>query len=150
MHIDSSSRIRDEHYNGDSRSFADLIRELRDESTRLFRQEVALAKVEVTDKASKAGRNVGYLAVGGMVAYAGGIILLLAAVVGLYVGLVALGMSHATAGWLAPLAVGLVVAGIGYSMIQKALVTLKHESLTPERTVETLQENKNWIKEKVS
>lgn len=150
MHIDSSSRIRDEHYNGDSRSFADLIRELRDESTRLFRQEVALAKVEVTDKASKAGRNVGYLAVGGMVAYAGGIILLLAGVVGLYVGLVALGMSHATAGWLAPLVVGLVVAGIGYSMIQKALVTLKHESLTPERTVETLQENKNWIKEKVS
>jgi hypothetical protein len=64
--------------------------------------------------------------------------------------LTAAGLSHATAGWLSPLIVGAIVTGIGYALVQKAIATFKHESLTPERTVETLQDNKNWIKEKVS
>ncbi len=140
----------EEHDHDDARSLTDLLKELRDESTLLFRQEVALAKTEMTDKASRTGRNVAFLAVGGAVAYAGLLIILMAAVVGLYLGLNAAGLSNATSGWLAPLIVGGVVAAIGYGLIQKAISTLKHESLAPERTVETMQDNKNWIKEKVS
>jgi hypothetical protein len=147
-----STRFREEHFDepGNGRSLTDLLKDLRDETVRLFRQEIVLAKTEMSDKASRTGRNLGYLAAGGMVAYAGAIILLFAGVVGLYVALVAAGLSHATSGWLAPLIVGAIVLGIGYALVQKALTTLKNESLTPERTVETLQDNKNWIKEKVS
>ncbi len=138
-----------ERADGEHRSLVDLLKELRDESMLLFRQEVDLAKTEMSEKASRAGRNVGYLAAGGVVAAMGALILLLGIVVGLYVGLTAAGLSHATAGWLAPLIVGGGVAGIGYGLIQKAITTLKNESLVPERSKASLVADKNWIKEKV-
>jgi cation transport ATPase len=153
MAMETQPRFRSQQEydaNGDNRSLTELLKELRDESTRLFRQEIALAKTEMSEKASHAGRNLGYLAVGGAIAYAGALVLLMACVVGLYVALEAAGLSHATAGWLAPLVVGAVVIVVGYAFVQKAIATLKHESLKPERTVETLQDNTNWIKEKVS
>src|SRR5690606_18997700 len=117
--------------------------------TTLMRQEVALAKTELTEKASLAGRNLGYLAVGGAVAYAGALLLVMALAAGLYVLLVATGLSHMNAGWLAPLIVGLVVAGIGYSLVQKAISTLKSESLIPERSVDSLQQDKEMIQDKM-
>ena len=46
--------------------------------------------------------------------------------------------------------VGAVLAGIGYSMIKKAMTTLKQESLTPQKTTQSLQENKEWLKQKIS
>ena len=94
-------------------------------------------------------RNAGYLVVGGLVAYLGVIALLMAGVVGLYVGLVAAGLSHATSGWLSPLIIGAVVALVGYAFVQKAISTLKRESLVPERTMESIQQDKEWVKEKV-
>jgi hypothetical protein len=154
MAMETQHRFRSQEHefdhNGDNRSLTELLKELRDESVRLFRNEVALAKTEMSEKASRAGRNAAYLGMGGAIAYAGVIILLMAGVVGLYVCLTAAGLSHATSGWLSPLIVGAIVTGIGYALVQKAIATFKHESLTPERTVETLQDNKNWIKEKVS
>jgi hypothetical protein len=145
-------RFRSRDYEGpeNGRTLTDLLKELRDESIRLLRQEFALAKTEVSDKAVRTGRNVGYLAAGGAIAFAGALVLLFACVVGLYVALTAAGLSHATAGWLSPLIVGGIVTAIGYGFVQKALTTLKNESLTPERTVETMQDNTQWIKEKVS
>jgi len=133
----------------DGRSLMDLVRDLRDETTTLVRQEVALAKTELSEKASRVGRNVGSLAAGGMLAFAGLLFLLVAANVGVYLGLVAADLSHATAGWLAPLIVGGVVALIGYVLIQKAISTLKRESVVPERTKESLEADKEWMKEKV-
>jgi xanthine/uracil permease len=134
----------------DGRSATDLLKELRDEVTHLVRQEVALAKTELSEKASRFTRNGAYLGIGAVIAFAGLVILLFAVSAGLYVGLVAAGVSNATAGWLAPLVVGLVVAAIGYGLVQKAMNTFKHESAVPERTVQTMADNKQWIKEKVS
>jgi hypothetical protein len=149
--METQHRFRKEYEaHEDGRTLTDLLKELRDESVRLLRQEVALAKSEMSEKAARTGRNLGYLAAGGMVAFAGMLVLLFAAAAGLYVALVAADLSHATAGWLAPLIVGGVVLAVGYAFVQKAISTLKHESLTPERTVETMQENTQWIKEKVS
>jgi uncharacterized membrane protein len=147
-----TQRFRSRDYEGheDGRTLTDLLKELRDESIRLLRQEFALAKTEVSDKAARTGRNVGYLAGGGLIAFAGALVLLMAVVVGLYVALTALGLSHATAGWLSPLIIGGIVTAIGYILVQKALTTLKNEPLAPERTVETIQDNTQWIKEKVS
>jgi hypothetical protein len=45
--------------------------------------------------------------------------------------------------------VGIVLAAVGYGLIKKALETLKRESLTPRRTTESLQENKEWLKSKI-
>jgi hypothetical protein len=51
----------------DERSLGDLFSELAAETGTLVRQEVALAQVELTEKATVVGKNVGYLAVGGAV-----------------------------------------------------------------------------------
>lgn len=142
--------VRNRMETEDHRTLGTLLRDLRDETTTLLRQEVALAKTEMSEKAAATGRNVGYLAAGGMVLLLGAIFLLLAVTCGVYAALTALDLSPYIAGWLAPLIVGAVVAGIGYVLVQKGLTALKHTSPVPEQTKETLQENKRWLEQKVS
>ena len=132
----------------EERSIGQLLKELRDETTTLLRQEVDLAKTEMSEKASRVGTNLGSLAMGGAVAFLGALALLAAVVYGL-TSLLDQFMSLGVAVWLAPLIVGIVLAVIGYNLVQKALQTLKQESVTPRKTTETLQENKEWLKAKV-
>jgi uncharacterized membrane protein len=147
--VHTQHRFGTEHeHNG--RSATELVKDLRDEVTHLIRKEIELARVEISEKTSRMTRNAAYLATGGAIAFAGLIILLMAASAGLYVGLWAAGLSHATSGWLAPLIVGLIVGIIGYGFVQKAISTFKREPLMPERTRESMEHNKDWIKEKVS
>jgi xanthine/uracil permease len=129
----------------EERSIGQLLKELRDETTTLLRQEVDLAKTEMSEKALRTGRNLGSLAMGGGVAFLGALALLAAVIYGL-TSVFNQFMSVGVAVWLAPLIVGLVLAAIGYSLVQKALATLRQESLTPQTTTQTLQENKEWLK----
>jgi hypothetical protein len=129
----------------EQRSIGQLLKELRDETTTLLRQEVDLAKTEMAEKASRVGKNLGSLTVGGGVAFLGALALLAAVIYGL-TSLLNQFMSVGVAIWLAPLIVGVALAAIGYSLIKKALATLRQESLTPTRTTQTLQENKEWLK----
>lgn len=122
----------------EERSVGELLSELTRELSTLFRQEVTLAKTEMTQKASKAGKDVGFLAVGGAVAYAGFLAILAGVVLAL--GLV-------LPWWLSALIVGVVVAAIGYFLIRKGQTALKQIDLTPQETVETLKEDKQWLKE---
>lgn len=126
----------------EDRSLGELFTELARETGTLVRQEVQLATTEMTHKASRAARDVGFLAVGGLVAYAGVLALLTAVVL----GLVAAGLDA----WLAALIVGIVVAVIGYALVQRGLSALKRESLAPRQTVETLKEDAQWAKDQVS
>jgi xanthine/uracil permease len=135
--------------NKDDRSLGQLLKELTSETSTLLRQEVDLAKTEMTEKASRLGVNLGAVAVGGAVAFLGALALLAAVVYGL-TALLDTVISLRIAVWLAPLIVGLVLAVIGNGMIKKALETLKHESITPQKTTQSLQENKEWLKTKIS
>jgi len=135
---------------GTDHSLASLIRELRDESTTLLRQEVALAKTEMAEKAAMIGRNSIYLAIGGLVAYAGLIFILVSVMRLIWLGLLRAGLTDSVAQWLAPAIVGLIVAGIGYGLIQKAKSTLSRESITPTKTIQSLKEDKQWTQEKFS
>jgi uncharacterized membrane protein len=147
QHAQRDQRVEPER---NERSLASLLKELRDEATTLMREELTLAKTEISDKISRVGRNVGYVAGGGLVAFAGLIVLLLAIAAGIYVGLLAMDVAASIAIWLAPLIVGVVVIAIGYAMLQKAIHTLQEEPVMPQRTVKTVQDDTNWIKEKVS
>ena len=133
----------------EERSIGQLLKELRDETTSLLRQEVDLAKTEMSEKASRFGSNLGSLAMGGAVLFLGTLALLAAVIYGL-TSLLDQFMSVGVAIWLAPLLVGLVLAGIGYSLTKKALDTLRQESLAPRKTTQSLQENKEWLKSKTS
>lgn len=135
----------------DDRTIGSLIKELRDETTTLLRQEVALAKTEVSEKAAAAGRNVAYLAAGAAVAYSGLLFLLLGATLLLTWAFIAADMNRYVAYWLAPLIVGTVVGVVGYSLIQKALNLFSHpERLAPNQTLDSMQENAQWAKNKVT
>jgi hypothetical protein len=133
----------------DERSIGQLLKELTQESSTLLKQEVNLAKTEIAEKASRVGDNLGEVAVGGGVALLGAIALLLFAINAL-ASLLGKFMSPGVAVWLAPLIVGGILAAVGYSLVKKALATLKQESITPQRTTESLQENKAWLKQKIS
>jgi hypothetical protein len=131
------------------RSIADLLKELRDESSMLLRQEVALAKTEMAEKATDYGKNAASIATGGAVAYAGALLLLAGVTVALALVLHRIGMGvHGW--WVAPLIVGGIVAAIGYSMINKGVAAMKRTSPVPEKTVQSLQEDKQWLANKVS
>jgi fatty acid desaturase len=122
----------------DNRSLGELFGDLARETSTLVRQEVELAKTEMTAKATKAGKDIGFLAVGGAVLYAG----FLAILAAIAVGLGQLGVPW----WLAALLVGVVVLGIGAFLVMRGLTALKQESLAPQRTIETLKEDAEWAR----
>jgi hypothetical protein len=132
-----------------STSIPGLLRELRDDTTTLFRQEVALAKTELKDNVSKLGGKVAQLAVGGFVAYAGVIVLLIG--LGQLLGalLIRAGLDEGIAMWLAPSVVGLLVAIIGWVMVSKAKKGMAQADLAPTQTMESLRENKEWAQSKL-
>ena len=122
----------------DDRSLGELFSELAQETSTLVRQEVSLAKTEMTQKASTAGRHIGILAAGGAVAYAG-LLAILAGIIALLNAVMPL--------WVAALLVGIVVAVVGYLLVRRALDTLKREDFAPRETIETLKEDQRWAKD---
>ena len=124
----------------DNKPLGDLFSDLATEMSSLVRQEVALAKVEVGQKAKYVGRNVGYLVVGGAVAYA--------ALLAIIAGLIML-LDKVMPNWGASLLVGVLVAGIGWLLIGKALSALQQADVTPRQTVETLKEDATWMKQQI-
>ncbi|GAA4454204.1 phage holin family protein [Novipirellula rosea] len=142
---DGKSRVG--NHQGDTRTLSDLIKELRDESVALVREEVALAKTEMGEKVNKVGRNSAMLLAGAAVAHLGLIFILLAASAGLERFYDSLGMwFHGD--WIAPLVVGLIVGIIGTVMLLKARKTLSETTPVPERTIESLKEDKQWLQAK--
>ncbi len=123
---------------GDDRSLGELFSELSQETTTLIRQEVQLAKTEMSQKASRVGKDVGFMAAGGAVAYAG-LLAIIAGVIALLGLVIPL--------WLSALLVGLVVAAVGYFLVRKGLDALKQEDLAPRETIQTLKEDKEWAKD---
>jgi putative superfamily III holin-X len=125
----------------DERSLGELFAELAQETSTLVRQEVNLAKTEMSHKASRAGRHIGVLAAGGAVAYAG-LLAILAGVIVLLDNVMPL--------WASALLVGVVVAVVGYLLVRRALDALKREDFAPRETMETLKEDQQWAKDQTT
>ncbi len=122
----------------DNRSLGDLFSDLARDTGTLVRQEVTLATTEMTQKATRVGKEIGILAVGGAVLYAGFLALLAALIIGL--GQLALPW------WLSAFLVALVVLAVGGVMVWQALAALKRTNLVPEQTIDTLKEDAEWAK----
>lgn len=124
------------------RSLGELFTELTGELSTLVRQEITLARTEMGRKAGKVGRDIGFLAAGGAVAYAG----LLALVAALILGIARLGVPP----WLSAFIVGVAIAGAGFFLVQKGLAALKSEDLSPREAVESVKEDAKWIRERAT
>lgn len=127
----------------DDRSIGDLFSELTSETTTLVKQEIRLVKAEATQEAKAAGAAIGSAVAGGAVAYTG----LITLVIGLGWGLGKLLGEDLDMIWLGLLIVGGIVALIGFVLLKKGLDKIKDLSSAPlDTTIQTLQEDKQWLK----
>ncbi len=111
--------------------FGDLTRE----TSRLFRQEVALAKAEISDHVGRIGAGLAMLVAGGVVLFAAVLALLAAAILALAIVLPP---------WLAALIVAMVVAAMGVALVLIGRRAMTSRNLVPRRTLRTLRDDARW------
>ncbi len=122
----------------EDRPIGELMRQLSDQTTTLVRQEIELAKAEMTAKAKQLGMGAGAFGGAGLMGlYA----------VGAITACLILALSTAVAGWLAALIVGVVYAAIAGVL---ALVGKKKTQAggppVPERAISSTKEDVEWAK----
>ena len=120
-------------------SVGELLTRLSEQTSQLVRDEFALAKVEMIDKAKHAGVGAGLFSAAGILAHFGVATLIATAI---------LALDLAMPAWLAALIVALVVfAAAGVA----ALLGKRHVSEasppTPEQTIESVKDDIETVKE---
>lgn len=124
-------------------SIGGLIRTLTEDTKRLLRQEIELLKSELSEKISYFGRNAVALAIGGFIAYAGFIVLLMGLGWLAAWGLQQAGVQPVLAGFIGLAGIGLLIAIVGAAFLMKGMKAFAKESLAPQKTIHTLQRLKN-------
>jgi predicted lipid-binding transport protein (Tim44 family) len=121
------------------RPIGDLLRELSQETTTLVKQELELAKAEMTQKGKDAGVGAGFIGGGALFGLG-----MFGALTAALIALLATAVDHV---WLAALIVAVVygaIAGVlalrGKDKIQEAA------PVAPEQTVETVKEDVEWAR----
>jgi uncharacterized membrane protein YqjE len=115
----------------------DLFRQLAQDSATLVRQEMALAKAELRENVKSVARDTAKIAVGAVVAAVGVLVmvaflvLLLGDVIGKY--------------WAGALIVGVLLVAVGAFLAMGGMKRLKKDSITPDQTLQTLKEDKQWL-----
>ncbi len=119
-------------------SIGELLGQLANNSAALVRDELALARQEMGEKVKSFRSGVVMVAIGAAVGLVAVLALTAAAVIGL---------AHLMDAGYAALIVGGVLAIAGGIVVSTGLNRLKETSLKPEQTIETLEEDKEWLKE---
>jgi uncharacterized membrane protein YqjE len=132
---------RYDYTNNHEQSLGDLFADLSARASLLVRQEIDLAKAEMSQKAAEAGKHVALIVLG--------VTLANAALLSLVAALV-LGLSNFMEAWLAALLVGLGVGIIAALMAWSGIQALRSMEPLPEQTLETLREDKEWLTHQVS
>jgi len=122
---------------GENRSLGELLGRVSTDLSTLMRQEVALAKVEIKEEATRAGKASGMLAGAGAIGY---LVLVFLALTLMF----ALDAVMPT-GWAALITAAVlgVVAAVLFVLGRKRLQQVNPK---PEQTVETLKEDVQWAK----
>jgi uncharacterized membrane protein YqjE len=116
----------------------DLVRELSGQLSTLVRQEVELAKTELTEKGKKAGIGAGLL---------GGAAIAALLMLGTLTALLVLALDTAMPAWAAALIVMLIWAAVAAALALIGRSKLREVGKPmPEKTVETVKEDVQWLK----
>jgi MFS family permease len=114
-------------------SLAELIKQLSEQSSRLARQEVELAKAEMAVKGKRAGIGAGMFGGAGALGFYG---------LGALVAAAVLGLATAVAAWLAALIVAAVLAAIaGILALQGKTKVEQATPPIPEAATESVKED---------
>ena len=120
------------------RPVGDLVKQLAGQTSTLVRQEIDLAKAEMSQKATTAGKGAGLL---GGAAVVG----LLAA--GSLTACLILALSEVIPDWLAALIVALVMGAVAAVLAMQGRNRIRAATPpVPEQTVETVKEDVEWAK----
>jgi len=120
-----------------ARPFGELVQQLAKETSTLVRQEIELAKAEVTEKGRQAGKGAGMFG-------AAGIIALLA--LGALTAAAILALDLAVAGWLAALIVAAVYGATAGLLALAGKGRVQEATPPAPQTVETVKEDIEWAK----
>lgn len=120
------------------KSIGELFADLTQGVSTLVRQEVQLAKTEITEHISAGVKGIGFLVVAGCFAFVGFQALVAAAI---------LALALILPWWLAALIVAVVLLVIAGVLLPGALSGLKKMTAPPEKTIETLKEDAQWAKQ---
>lgn len=123
----------------------DLIHDVRD----LTRGEMDLLKAEIRDRFGRLEKALVLFAVGGAIALAAALTLLYALNMGV-TALFALFLPVSVAVWLAPLTLAVLFGIAGAVVLKKGAAVMSDTDWKPIHTQQSLQENKQWLKTKVS
>jgi putative superfamily III holin-X len=124
------------------RGMGELFGQLSQDMTMLVRQEVQLARAEMSEKLSRLTANLVSVLAGGFVAYVGALALVAALIL-------ALNDLANISPWVSALIVGAVLAIAGYTMLRRGLGELRRVDLAPRRTVENIKDDVQAIKDDV-
>jgi len=119
-------------------SFGELIGRLATESSQLVRDEIALAKQEVSYKLTRSVDSGKFFAVGAVL----GLITLFS-----FVAFLILTLAIWLPAWLSALIVTVAFGGAAFYAINVALTKWRNMNLNLDQTMETLEEDKRWIKQ---
>ncbi len=120
-------------------SIAELVRDLANETNTLVRQEIELAKVELSAKVRTAGKGAGMLGGAGVAA-----LLALGALTACAIALLATAIDHV---WLSALIVALIWGAVAAVLAMRGREEVKEAAPpVPEETVESVKEDVAWAK----
>ena len=120
------------------RPLGELLKQLSEETTRLVRQELELAKAELTQKGKQAGAGAGLFGTAGAIGLAA-----LGALTACFI----LALNAVMLAWLAALIVAVVYGIIAFVLVKQGQKKMKQASPpVPEQTIETVKEDVQWAK----
>ncbi len=122
------------------RSLGELFKELAGETGTLVRQEVQLAKTEVTEKAKAASKDAVMIGAGALLGH----VALLVVVAGLILALGTL-----IPYWASAFIVGALLAVTAFVLTKRGVTALKKIDPVPRVTVQTLKEDQRWATQQV-
>jgi hypothetical protein len=126
------------HNGQPDRPVGELMSELAEQTSTLVKQELALARAELTEKGRTAGVGIGLVGGGGGLA--------LFAFGALTAALILL-LDEVMAAWLAALVIAVAYAAVAAVLAMRGKERIEESSPpVPEQTVETLKEDVEWAK----
>lgn len=121
-----------------ARSLGELFSDLSQQSADLIRQEVRLAKAELGETLSDAGRHATKIGI----AAALGLAAVMVAAAAMVLLLIELGVTP----WLAALITAALLGVVAFALVQSGLTALRQKPLAPVQTMQSIKETTQWLK----
>jgi uncharacterized membrane protein YqjE len=120
------------------RSLGELFSDLSQQTAELIRQEMRLAKAELSEKLSDVGKHVAMIAAAAVF----GLAALMAVTAGIVLLLVEVGVEP----WVAAVITAAVMGIVAFLLAQSGIAALRKKSIAPVETMDSLKETTQWLK----